>query len=218
VAAVERARGGAWGAALIAGVSLAIAAVPEEFPLVYTLYLALGARRLAREQALVRRLAGVETLGSTTVICADKTGTLTLGRVEVGAVVVADGTRVAGDLPSTRAEQEVLAASVLACEPEPFDPLDCAIVAHARERGIDVDALHAQALVRDYEFDPGTNSLTHVWRHDDRLLVATKGGVEGVLEVCAASPEVWRVAEDAHSRLAADGMRVIAVAAGTLVE
>ena len=83
VVAAELVRGNGWGDAVIAGVSLAIAAIPEEFSMVYTLYLALGAWRLAQEHALVRRLPSVETLGSTTVICTDKTGTLTHGRLAV---------------------------------------------------------------------------------------------------------------------------------------
>ncbi len=99
VTGVELMHGSGWGAALLAGVSLAIATVPEEFPLVYTLYLALGARRLAREKVLMRRLAGVETLGSTTVVCSDKTGTLTLGRVALGALAPCDGRAWARDEP-----------------------------------------------------------------------------------------------------------------------
>lgn len=140
--ATELARGAGWGPAVIAGVSLAIAAVPEEFPMVYTLYLALGAWRLARERALVRRLPGVETLGSTTVICTDKTGTLTEGRLAVAGLATPSGHRQNGGTP-TAEERGLLEAAVLACEPDPFDPLDVAIVAHARQHGVDVDVLHA---------------------------------------------------------------------------
>ena len=125
VVAIERVHGMDWGDAVIAGVSLAIAAVPEEFPMVYTLYLALGAWRLARDRALIRRLPSVETLGATTVVCTDKTGTLTLGHLAVGSVVGAD--------PAT-AERAVLEAGVLASEPAPYDPLDRAIVEFARTR------------------------------------------------------------------------------------
>ena len=129
VVAMQRARGLDWGDAVIAGIALAIATVPEEFPMVYTLYLALGARRVAHDRALVRRLPSVETLGSAGVICTDKTGTLTYGRVSVA--------EVAGDDSGA-----VLEAAVLACEPRPFDPLDLALLAYARTHGVDVDALH----------------------------------------------------------------------------
>ena len=195
VVAIERAHGIAWGDALIAGVSLAIAAVPEEFPMVYTLYLALGAWRLARGRALVRRLPSVETLGATTVICTDKTGTLTYGRLAVGAVVGDD-------------ERAVVEAAVLASEPNPFDPLDRAIVDYARGHGIDVDALHANQLVADYPFDPAGKYLTHVWRmRDGTYRVAAKGSAESL------APDRFT---ETHEKLAASGLRVIAVSAGAL--
>lgn len=124
VMAIALARGNGWADAIIAAVSLGIAAIPEEFALVYGLYLSLGAWRLARDHALVRRLPAVETLGSATVICADKTGTLTEGRLAVSHLATLD------DDP---ARVRLLAeAAVLASEPDPFDPLDRAITAHAR--------------------------------------------------------------------------------------
>lgn len=92
VIALELLRGTAPQAALIAGISLAMAAIPEEIPVVATLYLGLGAWRLARDHALVRQLAGVETLGMTTVICTDKTGTLTEGLIRLALVDPATGT------------------------------------------------------------------------------------------------------------------------------
>ncbi|HET9609026.1 MAG TPA: cation-translocating P-type ATPase [Acidimicrobiales bacterium] len=204
--------GDGWGDAVIAGVSLAIAAIPEEFSMVYTLYLALGAWRLAQQRALVRRLPSVETLGSTTVICADKTGTLTHGRLAVAGLWA-----VAGD------ERELLETAVLACEPSPYDPLDVAIVDHARDRGVDVAALHAGDLVTDWPFDPVGRYLTHVWRPAGAagapgpagVVVAAKGSIEGLLAPGAGPDRDHADSWAAHDAFAADGMRVVAVARAT---
>jgi Ca2+-transporting ATPase len=218
VVAAELLHGDGWGDAVIAGVSLAIAAIPEEFAMVYTLYLALGAWRLAQERALVRRLPSVETLGSTTVICTDKTGTLTHGRLALSRLwTPATRSRCNGGSLS-RAELELLHAAVLACEREPFDPLEVAIVDHARRHGIDIATLHAGRLERDWPFDPTDRYLTHVWRpigDSDAMHVAAKGSVEGMLAHTRPAAELRRAMTDANAAFSASGMRVIAVAAGS---
>jgi Ca2+-transporting ATPase len=197
VVTLELARGAPWGDAVIAGIALAIATVPEEFPMVYTLYLALGARRLARDHALVRRLPSVETLGSTSVICVDKTGTLTQGRVAVAEAVGAD-------------PRALLEAAVLASEPRPFDPLDVAVLEYAAAHDVDVDALHRGDLVADYPFDPVGKYVTHVWRMaGGQFRVVAKGSVETLGEGSGT---------ELHDTLAARGMRVIAVAEAMLVD
>jgi P-type Ca2+ transporter type 2C len=214
VVATEVAHGNGWGQAVIAGVSLAIAAIPEEFSVVYTLYLALGAWRLAQHRALVRRLPSVETLGSTTVICTDKTGTLTHGRLAVAGLWTVEGERRDGGM-LTAVERALVEAAVLACEPTPFDPLDVAIIDYARRNDLDPAALHAGELVADWPFDPLDKYLTHLWRTaEGGWRVAAKGSIEGVLRHCRVEPDVRSEVADAHDRFAADGMRVIAVAAG----
>jgi P-type Ca2+ transporter type 2C len=208
VVAAEVLHGGGWDDAVIAGVSLAIAAIPEEFSMIYTLYLALGAWRLSQDDVLVRSLPSVETLGSTTVICTDKTGTLTQGRLTVAEVWTA----------GSRPEAELLEAAVLACEPDPFDALDVAIVDHAREKGIDVGALHRGALARDWPFDPAGKYLTHVWTPmtgESSWRVAAKGAVEAMLgHVSAEEPETADAILQANDRFTGAGMRVVAVASG----
>lgn len=214
VIAVELLQGGGWGAAVIAGVSLAIAAIPEEFPMVFTLYLTLGAWRLTRQRALIRRLAGVETLGSTTVICTDKTGTLTYGHLEVAALATTDG-MLTDQTPLRERERHVLEAALLASEPHPFDPLEQALVRYAAAHGIDAAVVHRGELLADYPFDPVGKYVTHVWRRDGRSAVYAKGSIEGLLSRCPDEPGTERL-RTAHDALAARGMRVIAVATGAL--
>ncbi len=211
----ELLHGNGWGQAVIAGVSLAIAAIPEEFSMIYTLYLALGAWRLAQQRALVRRLPSVETLGSTTVICTDKTGTLTHGRLAVAGLWTADGTRRDGGT-LTAVEVALLESAVLACEPQPYDPLDVAIVDYARRHGLDTAALHGAELVADWPFDAADRYLTHVWRRPGgHHQVAAKGSIEGLVRHTASGPSAAAMA--ANDAFAADGMRVIGVA-GTALE
>ncbi|HZT07499.1 MAG TPA: cation-transporting P-type ATPase [Chloroflexota bacterium] len=213
---IELVRGNGWSAAIIAAVSLAIAAVPEEFPMVFTLYLTLGAWRLAKDNALIRRMVGVETLGSTTVICADKTGTLTLGHLEVVALATEEGETMAAGEVGTGA-RALLESAVLASEPRPFDPLEQAILRCARLHGIEVAGLHGRHLLHDYPFDPDGKYVTHVWGDDDgATYVCAKGAVEGILARSQASTAARRAALTAMGSLADRGMRVIGVAGGPL--
>ncbi len=203
VIAIEVWRGNGWAAAVIAGISLLIAAIPEEFTVVYSLYLALGAWRLAKQNAVVRNLPGVETLGSVTVICTDKTGTLTEGALEVHQVHC-----LLGD------EDELLVAAVRASEPTPFDALDKAIVTYSLSRDIEVESLHRDDLAVDYPFDSHTRHVTHVWRNSaGEISVNAKGAYEGLLQVAQLSAQDRRRLDAAHEAFTSVGMRVIAVAA-----
>jgi len=204
VAALELAHGAGWAAAIVAGVSLAMAAIPEEFPMVFALYLAIGAWRLARDRALIRRLAKVETLGSTTVIATDKTGTLTAGRLELAVVVSADGHDAGA---ADRAA--LLDVAVRASEPSGHDPLDAAIL-----RASEVPP--AGDLLAAFPFDPRGKHVVQVWRADGALTAYAKGALEPMLERTAAGPLVRARAEAANARLADRGMRVVALASAAV--
>lgn len=201
------ARGDSWTESLLGAISLAMAAIPEEFPIVLTLFLSVGAWRLASRGMLVRRLASVETLGSTTVICTDKTGTLTRGEFQVTEHVVLD---------PALSDQDLLEATVLACERHPVDAMERAITAYAERQGVSVQAIAARwTLVRDYDFDPTGKHMSHLWRalNDDVLVIAAKGAVEGVLAHSAVDSRMRSRVIQANEALAARGLRVLAVAA-----
>ena len=212
VLGLEMARGSGLGDAVIAAVGLAIAAMPEELPIVYTLYLGLGAMHLARSNALVRRLQGVETLGSTTVICTDKTGTLTKGVMQVAALVTpVDGTKAS---PDSARRSELLRAATLACEIDAFDPLEQVILAYVSAHRSPPQELYiGRRLAHEYAFDAITKTMSHVWEESDGALwLYAKGALEGILDICAVTPAEREAALAANRAIAGDGMRAIAVA------
>jgi len=197
--------------AFLYAITIAMSAVSEELLLVLSLFLTIGAWRLSRLGVLVRRLASVETLGSTTIICLDKTGTLT-----VGNFVLRLHLPLRDDVPIPA----LLEAAALACEPHAADSMERAIIGHCRKHRVDVDDLHSQwRLVHDYSFDIMGKHMSHVWVRSDSgkngaptACIVAKGALEGVLEHCVLSPAELGRAQTANAELAAQGMRVIAVA------
>lgn len=202
VVMIERGHGALWPAAIIAGVSLAMAAIPEELPMVYTLYLALGAWRLSKQRALVRRLASVETLGSANVICVDKTGTLTYGRLEVATTWTTTG----------QDRNALLYTASLACERDPFDPLDLALLRFAAANGVDTKGLQTRTPLARYPFDAAHRRITQVWADGQGVRVAAKGAVETILTLCRLNEQERTSIVQMNERFASEGMRVIAVA------
>jgi Ca2+-transporting ATPase len=189
---------GDWLAGILAGVTLAMAILPEEFPVVLAVFLALGAWRIARDGVLTRRMPAIETLGAATVLCVDKTGTLTENRM-----AVADVSGVTRDA--------VLEAAALACELEPFDPMERAILSAAGDRA---DALRrGWVLERDYPFSTDFLAVCHAWRSPSgEKRVAIKGAAETVMELCGLDDGAREAARAEMSRAAERGLRLLAVA------
>ena len=200
---------GDWLGGILAGVTLAMAILPEEFPLVLTVFLALGAWRIGQQGVLTRRIPAVEMLGATTVLCVDKTGTLTENRMSVDAVY-SEG---AWQKPGTAATP-LIEAAALACEVAPFDPMEQAIL-----RLVDPLAPQAAQIRRDWRLDadyplhPGFLAICHGWRSPaGEGRVAIKGAPETVLALCGLDA-VARDGAMAEVALAATrGLRLLAVA------
>jgi Ca2+-transporting ATPase len=194
-----------WVGGFLAGLTLAIALLPEEFPMVLAVFLAIGAWRLARRNVLVRRSAVIETLGCASVLCVDKTGTLTLNRMEVERVFA--GGREA-DRPSASADvPQALAAAAHACSVRPTDPMDMAILSLP---GI---VLPAGDPIRVWPLHPSRPVFAQAWAVAQQdSWVAAKGAPEAILQLCAlddAEEQDLRRRTDAY---AAAGYRVLAVA------
>ena len=210
---------GDWVDGALAGITLAMTILPEEFPVVLTVFLALGAWRLSKRSVLTRSMPAIETLGAATVLAVDKTGTLTENRMAVAALD--DGMRrVQLDAsPGNVAEsmRELLSAALAACEIEAFDPMERAIVEAARRHAPEAaKRLARMTLVREYELTPQLLAVTHVWQgdHDRRLHVATKGAPEALATLCGLDADATARLLKRTDELASDGLRVLAVAAG----
>lgn len=209
---------GGWLDAILAGITLAMGILPQELPVIMIVFLALAARRLAGQQVLTRRLNAIETLGQTTVLCVDKTGTLTGNRMAVAALVVGEQTLdLRGLAPAGLPEpfHELLEYAVLASEIDPHDPMERAFHALAGEQLAGTEHLHPQwTLAREYELSPQLLAMSHLW-HNSALaheVVAAKGAPEAVAALCHL-PNARRdqLAAQAN-RMADSGLRVLGVA------
>ncbi len=210
-----RLRGLPWPRSILGGLVLAMAAVPEEFPVVFALFLSLGAFRLAKRRALVRELTAVETLGAATVVCVDKTGTLTEGRLDAALLIGRDGAWEPSDGAPPAWARRMLETLVLASEPQPYDPVDQALARFASAAGIDPAAVHARhELLREHPFDPREKYHTHTWRERGSVFAASKGAPETLVARTVAEDGKASMESAWRERLAGNTYRWIGVARG----
>jgi len=212
------AHSGQWIQGLLAGLALAMAMLPEEFPMVFAVFLALGAWRLARVQLLARRPAVIEALGAATILCVDKTGTLTENRMKLRWLAASDGGRAAPDDPAlSPSQRELLEAGRIASRPRTADPMEQAILAAAgRQLGPSPDSHEGCELEWDYALQPDLLAMTLVWRDTGgRRHIAAKGAVEAICDLCHLGEADAQALTRHAAGLAEAGLRVLAVARGT---
>ncbi len=208
---------GNWLNGLLAGITLAMAMLPEEFPVVLTVFLALGAWRISQKRVLTRRVPAVETLGSATILCVDKTGTLTVNRMSVSKLY-ADGDYFAvkpGESTLPEKFHEIVEFSILASQRDPFDPMEVAFKELGNCCLANTEHLHGDwSLVREYALSQSLLALSHVWRSPDGgdYVIAAKGAPEAIADLCHFSEEQIQALSKRISDMANEGLRVLGVA------
>ena len=213
---------GDWIDAILAGITVAMSMLPEEFPMVLTVFLALGALRLSRQHVLTRRAAAIESLGAATVLCVDKTGTLTQNRMQVAQLHAGGAFHDVAPGADTLPEplHEVAEFAILASLQHPFDPMELAVQRLGADTLKDTEHLHPLwSMIKEYELQPGFLAMTRVWDADpadpkDGYVLAAKGAPEAVVDLCHLPEPARREIETAVTAMAARGLRVIAVARG----
>ncbi|GMV18981.1 MAG: putative cation-transporting ATPase F [Polyangiaceae bacterium] len=206
---------GDWLRGLLAGLALAMAVLPEEFPVVLTVFLALGAWRISKRNVLTRRVPAVELLGATTVLCTDKTGTLTENRMTVAELWAPRGGHVVGGAELPESVHGVVEFGILASQRDPFDPMEIAFHAIGQGKLHGTEHLHDNwELVREYPLSPELLSVAQVWRarEGERHVIAAKGAPEAIVDLCHLAPQEAEEVQSHVLELAGRGLRVLAVA------
>ena len=212
-----------WLEGFLSGVTLAMAVLPEEFPMVLAVFLALGAWRMSRRNVLARRVPVVETLGGASVLCVDKTGTLTANRMAVKKIYRpgiknplfdTEGSFTAGG-PVPEEFHEVLEYAVLASRKDPFDPMEKAL----RDAGglwlVNTEHIHEDwMLVQEYPVSAKLLAMSRVWKAEDQgdYIIAAKGAPEAIGDICHMDEEESRRLTEEVDAMAGAGLRVIGVA------
>ncbi len=208
----------AWQRGFLSGLAMAMGILPEEFPVVLTIFMAMGAWRMSQNQILTRRMPAIETLGSATVLCVDKTGTLTMNRMTVrklaagGEYLRIPANGLTGVLPERF--HELVEYSVLACEADPFDPMERAILDLGEAALKGTEHLHDDwQFQREYPLSRQLLALSHAWQmHSGDGSVAAKGAPEAILDLCHLPQEKQEIIMRQVLDMANDGLRVLGVA------
>ncbi|SEP74596.1 Ca2+-transporting ATPase [Solimonas aquatica] len=212
---------GSWLEALLAGIAIGMSLLPEEFPLVLAVFMAMGAWRISRARVLTRRATAIETLGATTVLCTDKTGTLTENRMSVAGVQSEHDSwqSLAAATAMSAAQASVLHTALRACPQLPSDPMDIAI--HAQMQRLDpagTERFMAQRILRAYGLRPDLFAVANVLDDEGSPGASAKGALEAIAGLCALPEErltAIRAQADARAR---EGVRVLAVARARLAK
>ena len=202
---------------LLAGIALAMSLIPEEFPVVLTVFLALGAWRIARSHVLTRRVPAIEALGAATVLCVDKTGTLTQNRMTVAHLALPDAEYDVDSAPLPSRFFRLVELGTLASQVDPFDPMERAIKQLHQQRLVEEAGRGGQGtLVNVYPLSDSLLAMTHVWQApaQNDFTIAAKGAPEAIADLCRMDVEQRGGMSVQVRAMAESGLRVLGVAEG----
>ena len=183
---------------VLSGITIAMAMIPEEFPVVLTIFLSMGAWRLAKKNSLVKKLPSVETLGAVSVLCVDKTGTITKNQMEVTDIIT-----------NNCDEKELSRLMCLCSEEQTYDPMEKAIFKYAKNLGINKTEIFNGEKIKEYPFSNETKMVGYAWKKNNKIILAAKGSPESIIKLCEVNV---KEIENNLLKIQEKGLRVIAVA------
>lgn len=184
---------------VLAGITIAMAMIPEEFPVILTVFLSMGAWRLAKKNSLVRDLPSVETLGAVSVLCVDKTGTITMNKMAVSQIYTHSTDR-----------NNLLQKMKLACKKDAYDPMEKAMLSYY-ELNSALDN-NKYELIKEYPFTNENKMMANLYSSNNKIILSAKGSSENILKLCNLSnDEIVNINKEIE-KMASLGLRVIAIA------
>ena len=215
---------GVWIEAFLVGLSTQMSLLPEEFPVVLTIFLAMGAWRLSKVQILIRHPVSIERLGAVNILCVDKTGTITQNKMSVAELKISNQLLIIDSINTKNLDEafhEIVEYGVLSSHRDPFDPMEKAIRRLVEDHEWGKDHLHRDwNLVRDYPLSDQLLAMSSVWKNPDLedYVIATKGAPEAILDLCHLdSVQSKKIIEDSKE-MARKGLRVLGVAKATFTK
>ncbi|MBV7389622.1 cation-translocating P-type ATPase [Enterococcus sp. ALS3] len=186
---------------ILSGITIAMAMIPEEFPVVLTVFLSMGAWRLAKKNSLIRKLPAVETMGAVSVLAVDKTGTITENKMTVTEIWTVSG----------QSEDRLIETMGLASETDPYDPMEIAMLEYDEAHGWSKEKLFNGPLVKEYPFTDELKMMGHIWQRNNQIEVTVKGSPESVLNISTIGSKEKAEIMSVIDQFAHEGLRVIAV-------
>jgi P-type Ca2+ transporter type 2C len=200
---------------LLKALTLAMSILPEEIPVAFTTFMALGAWRLMKLGIIVKQTKTVETLGSASVICTDKTGTITENRMSLARLFVLASNKIVSPENATSKELELITFAMWASEPIPFDPMEIALH-DAYRKSTSADSRKEYHMIREYPLGGRPPMMTHIFENSSgQRIIAAKGAPEAMIQVADLSEEEKKNISSAMQTLAEEGFRVLGVGVST---